>query len=140
VASRYLLDTNVLSEPKAQKPKRAVLERLRKHASVVATAAPCIHELLFGAERLPASARRRAYDVFVQEWVEAIPILPYDLDAARWHARERARLAGLGKTPAFVDGQIAAIAATQNLCLVTRNVRDFRSFQGLRLENWFVNA
>ncbi len=40
----------------------------------------------------------------------------------------------MGKTPAFVDGQIAAIAYTNQLILVTNNVSDF---QGLQIENWF---
>jgi len=33
----------------------------------------------------------------------------YNEDAAKWHACERARLQSIGKTPPFVDGQIAAI-------------------------------
>jgi tRNA(fMet)-specific endonuclease VapC len=33
-----------------------------------------------------------------------MPILPYDEQAAEWHAAERARLAGIGKTPPFADG------------------------------------
>ena len=64
-------------------------------------------------------------------------ILPYDEAAATWHARERARLLGLGRPQPYPDSQIAAIAATRNLTLVTRNTRDFECFDGLRLENWF---
>ena len=44
----------------------------------------------------------------------------------------------LGKTPAFVDGQIASIAMSNNLVLVTNNVSDFQFFAGLEVENWFV--
>jgi predicted nucleic acid-binding protein len=43
------------------------------------------------------------------------------LAAAEWHAAERARLAALGKTPPFVDGQITAIAYANSLTLVTLN-------------------
>ena len=64
-------------------------------------------------------------------------VLPYDNAAAEWHARERARLEKRGERPSFVDGQIAAIAVTQSLVLVTRNVRDFDRFEDLELENWF---
>ncbi len=53
-----------------------------------------------------------------------IPLLPYDETAATWHAEERTRLVTAGKTPAFVDGQIAAIAYTNNLTLVTNNTSD----------------
>ena len=47
-------------------------------------------------------------------------------------------LTGIGKTPTFVDGQIAAVAAVNNLTLVTANVADYTDFEGLRIENWLV--
>ena len=69
----------------------------------------------------------------------AFPILPYEESAAQWHARERARLESIGRTAGFADGQIASIAVTTNLILVTRNLKDFDGFEGLHLENWFVD-
>lgn len=63
-------------------------------------------------------------------------ILPYDEQAAEWHARERARLSSQGRMPPFVDGQIAAIAKIHGLTLVTRNIQDFELFSDLVLENW----
>ncbi|MGH8614914.1 MAG: VapC toxin family PIN domain ribonuclease [Gammaproteobacteria bacterium] len=86
------------------------------------------------------SSKRRAQ---IQEYLDtdilgALPIIPYDERAAAWHRRERARLEALGKAPSFTDGQIAAIAAVDQLALVTRNADDFRDFEGLRLENWFA--
>jgi tRNA(fMet)-specific endonuclease VapC len=65
-----------------------------------------------------------------------LAVLPYDTAAAAWHATERARLEALGRSPPFVDGQIAAIARVRGLTLVTRNVRDFSRFDGLVVENW----
>lgn len=65
-----------------------------------------------------------------------MPVLPYDLAAATWLASERARLVTQGQTPAYADGQIAAIAFVNNLILVTNNVSDFANFQNLQLENW----
>lgn len=63
-------------------------------------------------------------------------ILAYTATAAEWHARERARLAALGRTPPFIDGQIAAVARVNRLILVTRNVSDFHGFEGLAIEDW----
>jgi tRNA(fMet)-specific endonuclease VapC len=63
-------------------------------------------------------------------------VLPYDEKSAEWHAVERARLIAEGRTPAFVDGQIAAVAATQGLTLVTLNRADYRNYRGLDLEDW----
>lgn len=65
-----------------------------------------------------------------------MPILPYDERAAHWHAVERARLVAAGRTPPFVDGQIAAIAVVNDLVLVTANVADYEPFAGLTVENW----
>lgn len=64
-------------------------------------------------------------------------VLPDDRQAALWHGEQRARLESKGVRPAFADGQIAAIAATQELVLVTRNTRDFAAFEGLQVVNWF---
>lgn len=81
--------------------------------------------------------RRGALEAYVHDVVrESFPILPYDELAADWHARERARLEGLGRPTPFVDGQIAAIAQVNNLVLVTANTSDFTPFKGLTVENW----
>ena len=40
----------------------------------------------------------------------------------------------MGRTPAFVDGQIAAVAAVNDLTVVTLNPRQFRPFQSLAVE------
>ena len=108
---RYLLDTNVVSEPLRPRPNSKLLARLQQHPAELAIAAPIWHELWFGCDRLPVSAKRNAIETYLNEVVAVtMPVLAYDERAAEWHARERARLVSAGKTPAFVDGQIAAIA------------------------------
>ena len=133
---KFLVDTNTLSEPAKPAPDRHVLTKLMLHAERIVTASLCVHELMFGAERLPAGARRREYEQFVADLVHSLTVLPYDVGAAAWHAKERARLARQGRTPPFVDGQIAAIATTNDLVLVTKNTADFRHFKEVRVENW----
>ncbi len=134
---RYLLDTNVLSEPMRPAPNPGVMARMLAVGERAATAAPVWHEIEFGRERIPIGRRRRAIDALVDQLGEVLTILPYDAAAASWHGRERARLVAAGKTPPFVDGQIAAVAAVHGLVLVTRNVRDFSSFSNIRVESWF---
>ena len=133
----YLLDTNVLSEPMRPAPDQAVLKRLLEVGDTAATGAPAWHEIEYGRSLLPAGRHRRAIDALVDRLDGVLVVLPYDNAAARWHARERARLVKKGKTPSFVDGQLAAIAVVNGLILVTRNVRDFASFADLRVESWF---
>jgi tRNA(fMet)-specific endonuclease VapC len=95
------------------------------------------HELQFGCARLPKSRRRSAIERYLEEVVLAsFPILDYGHAAAQWHAHERARLEAAGKTPPFIDGQIAAIASVNDLMLVTANKADFRGFKGLRVQSW----
>lgn len=134
---RFLLDTNVVSEPLRPSPNDKLVTRLQQHQAELAIAAPVWHELWFGLHRLPVSAKRSAIETYLNEVVAVtMPVLAYDERAAEWHARERARLASAGKTPAFVDGQIAAIAVTHGLALVTLNKVDYQDFDDLAIENW----
>jgi tRNA(fMet)-specific endonuclease VapC len=93
---------------------------------------------LFGINRIPPSPKRQILETYLNNLtVNGIPILPYTQEAGKWFATERSRLTHLGLTPAYADGQIAAIAYVNNLILVTRNVSDFFHFNELHLENWF---
>lgn len=137
MSTRFLLDTNIVSEPLRPRPKTKLLEQLQRHRSEVAIAAIVWHELWFGCMRLPLSAKRNAIETYLNEVVAAtMPILPYDERAAEWHAEERARLVAAGKTPTFIDGQIAATAHTNELTLVTLNVSDYHAFGDLSVTNW----
>jgi tRNA(fMet)-specific endonuclease VapC len=134
---RYLLDTNVVSQPVAKTPAPNVLRKLRSLGDQCAIGAPVWHELQYGCRRLPAGKRRETLEDYLADVVQtSFPILPYDDAAAKRHATERARLEDIGMTVPFVDGQIAAIALTNDLVLVTSNVRDFSAFNGLTVENW----
>ena len=136
----YLLDTNILSEVTRSVPNPTVLARLQAHAEQIAIATVTWHELWFGLLKLPVSRKRDVIEGFLLETAQKMPILPYERTAAEWFAHERARLTQIGRPPAYSDGQIAAITATHNLILVTRNTADFAHFAGLRMENWFEIA
>jgi|SRR6056297_265869 len=133
----YLLDTNVLSEPLKIQPDCMVMERLKEHQDHIVTATVILHELYFGCYQLPSSRKKETIKTYINEVVTAnLPLYPYNEDAAEWHARERARLQSTGRTPPFVDGQIAAIAFINDLILVTRNTSDFQLFSDLQIQNW----
>jgi tRNA(fMet)-specific endonuclease VapC len=145
---RYLLDTNVISEPAKRSPSEAVLSRLRERGGEVVLPAVAWHELIYGVRRMDEGRRRDYLLAYLQEVVRpSMPIVPCDAAAARWHGRARAELERQGRPTAFADGQIAGIAATENLTLVTRNTADLEPFAsrsktategvGIRLENWF---
>lgn len=134
---KYLLDTNILSEAVKTKPDKHVMIMLERHQAEIVTASPVWHELQYGCYRLPISRKREVIESYLEDIIrQNMIILPYDERAAKWHAEERARLTGLGKTPSYVDGQIAAIAKVNGLVLVTRNIADFDMFSDLKVKNW----
>ena len=135
---RFLLDTNLLSEATRPRPVAEVLRRLEREQEECATAAPVAHELRYGLRRLPAGRRRQQLTEAVEGALARLPVLPYDDEAARWHADQRARLETAGQVRPHVDGQIAAVAATVGLVLVTRNLKDFGSYVGLQVESWWT--
>lgn len=135
--TRFLLDTSTISAVVWKVPDPGVLARLTEHGGECATCAPVWHELQFGVRRLPRGRRRTALEGFLEEVVRAtLPIFPYDERAAEWHGEERARLERSGRKAPFVDGQIAAIAVTCGIPLITATPADFKSFKGLVVENW----
>jgi tRNA(fMet)-specific endonuclease VapC len=137
VTLKFLLDTSIVSAPLMKEPNKRVAKRLDQHGEHCALAAPVWHELVYGVSRLPDGKRRSALQEYLNNVIRrAFPILPYDDAAADWHGRERARLEDDGRTPPFVDGQIAAIARTQGLTLVTANTKDFQWFADLQTTDW----
>lgn len=135
---KYLIDTNILSELSRPKPNPSVVEKFQINLSTIAISSITWHEALFGCYRLPVSRKRQDTENYLLGTIfPTILLLDYDAKAANWHATERARLSEIGLTPAFADGQIAAVASTNQLILVTRNLKDFINFRDLTIENWF---
>lgn len=135
---RYLLDTDILSEPLVARPNPRVLEKLQAHSRALVLSAVTWQELLYGLFLLPPGARRAQIEDYLFRRIRpTLPILALDERAAQWQAEQRARLRQAGKSPAYPDSEIAAIAAVNDCILITRNLSDFRDFEGLRRENWF---
>lgn len=136
---KYLLDTNILSELVRPRPDAGVLARVRAVEAECVTSSTVYLELWTGVEMLGDTERAR----FLREGYRSmfapggLRVLPFDTEAADWLARESVRLRRSGLPRPMLDSQIAAVAASQGLTLVTRNRADFDVFEGLRLENWF---
>jgi tRNA(fMet)-specific endonuclease VapC len=135
---KYLLDTNILSEPVVARPNPFVLDRIKASGTSLAISSVTWQEVLYGMFLLPAGKRRDQIEDYLFQCIRpALPIIGFEERAARWQAEQRASLRQAGKFPSYPDSQIAAIAAVNELVLVTRNVDDFADFQGLQVENWF---
>jgi predicted nucleic acid-binding protein len=122
---RYLLDTNVISEPGRPRPSGAVLDWLgRVRPADTAVSVMTIGELRKGAEQLRARDVERA--VALDEWIaETVTdfgdrVLAVDVAIAQAWGRLEA------KTPRpRIHGLIAATALVHGLSVATRNTRDF---------------
>lgn len=133
-----LLDTNVLSELLRKQPDAAVLAWFaRQPADALHVSAVTQAEMLLGARLLPAGKRRaqleQALDAMFSEDFGA-RVLPFDGAAAIAYAPIVALRRAAGRPISQFDAQIAAIAASRDLCLATRNTTDFEGC-GLTLVN-----
>lgn len=134
----FLVDTNTFCEAARPEPNRRVLSRLIARQFDWATSATAWEEFIAGVAALPRSARRSKLEAYHESLIDGgLSVLPFDRAAAEWMGAERARLRKRGVTPAYRDAQIAAVAATHKLIVVTRNVDDFTRFAGVRVQNWF---
>ncbi len=134
---RFLLDTNVVSETMRLSPNRKLLQKLAQHEGHYGISAVTWQELAYGVRRLPEGARKRALQARLLDLPDVLPpILPFTVEAADWLATEMARLEAKGKVITCEDGQIAAIAWTENAALVTVNTKDFAGFRDLRVVDW----
>ena len=130
--SRFLLDTNVVSEMTRESPEPKVLAFLNR-APRPKLSAIVVHELQVGIQMMPTGQRKDRLQTAVSTLLNAFDnrILPVDRAAAEWAARVRAELIRSGHTPSLPDVLIAGTAAAHNLAVVTRNVR---GFAGLGIE------
>ena len=124
-----LLDTNVVSELLRPSPDRAVEMWVGKRpATDLYFSAVGEAELRYGIAILPPGRRRDALalaiEAILREDLDG-RILPFDRAAAREYADIAAARRSAGRPIAPTDCQIAAIARSRAMAVVTRNVRDF---------------
>ena len=92
-------------------------------------------ELFYGAFRSNHPQRTlERQQAFFSQFVS----LPLQDEDAFLAGRIRAQLAKAGTPIGSYDLQIAAIALTNDLTLVTHNTREFERVEGLQIEDWEV--
>ncbi len=134
----YLLDLAVLAELTRPAGNRQVLTRFRQHETVSAIAAATAYALVRGVETLPEGPRRNQLAAFAHELLgSGLPVLPFDREAAIWLAREMPRRERQGRPWTRTEGEQAAIAAVNEMVLVTRTPGLYAGASGVRTEDWF---
>jgi len=137
-----LLDTTVfieleravrrLNPASAMTAVSARLEEQVGPAEEVGIAAITASELLHGVHRATPGHRARR-EAFVEAVLAAFPPVPFDLLAARAHARLWAELASAGLGVGAHDRLVAATAITSGWRVGTANVRHFERITGLEV-------
>lgn len=108
----------------------ATLERCLRADQEAAVSAITASELLHGVHRATPEHRPRR-EAFVEAILEAIPVMEFDLLAARAHARLWADLVGQGIDVGAHDRIVAATAISLGWQVATANTRHFERIGGL---------
>lgn len=127
----YLLDTNIcIHYFKSQFRLKEKLEQVGY--SKVAISEITYAELIYGAEKSDNFPKNMHV---LQEFISKIPILPI-FNAIEIYGKEKARLKTKGTIISDLDLFIGATAIFFDLILVTRNVREFKRLENIKIENW----
>jgi toxin FitB len=137
-----LLDTNVVSEAMKPEPAPAVRTWLDEQAAeTLYLSTVTIAELMFGIGALAKGRRKDKLTVALDGVLElfADRILPFDTSAARRYAELAVRARATGKGFPTPDGYIAAIAASHDFAVASRDTSAFTA-AGLTVVNPWTAA
>ena len=128
-----VLDTNVLilSERRAVGGGLAIDFSPWASYGNVFISAMTASELLIGVHRAQGEGRRIKRAAFVESLFASLPILDFNLEAARIHAQLKADLLARGETLGPNDLVIAATTLANGHSLLTTDVDDFVRVPGL---------
>ena len=135
----FLIDTSVLSELMRAQPDLQVMKWFDMHGDAACfTSSITKAEIFLGIALLPeGTCRNRFTDaaekMFSTDFSERC--LPFDNLSAINYAILVSQRLRIGKPVSTEDAQIAAIAVTNNLVLVTRDTKNFIEIDGLTLMN-----
>ena len=130
---KYLIDTNICIYIMNKRPV-AVIEKFKKfEIGEIGISTITVSELQYGAAK---STYRKKNEVRLEEFLAPLGILSYDQTAARVYGDIRFQLEKHGKPIGPLDLLIAAHAVSQNLVLVTNNIKEFDRIKKLKVENW----
>jgi predicted nucleic acid-binding protein len=102
----------------------------------VAISAVSASELLHGIHRLKGGIKQARAERFVERLLDTLPVVPFDLEVARVHARLGAELAAKGAGVGAHDLIIASTAVALDFDVATREVRSYPRIAGLTLRRW----
>lgn len=142
----YLLDTNIISELAKPNPNQKLVELINEKKSLCAICSTTWNELIYGLYNYPEGKKKKYLFEFITDYVQSnFPIIDLDNHAAWILGDLRSRLKSIGrnsdKITGYADIELAAVAVSNQMILVTRNVKHFEPIQKVNsvfyYENWF---
>jgi tRNA(fMet)-specific endonuclease VapC len=130
---KYLLDTSVCVELIRGRAARLVKRMAQQPSSHFALSVITVAELQFGAEKSSRPAHQRQS---LEKFLLPLTLLDFDYDATVAYGKVRTQLQAAGTPIGALDMLIAAHALSQNLVLLTRNLKEFKRVPGLKAEDW----
>ena len=131
--TRYMLDTNTISDLIRNPQGRAAKRIARAGEDNICTSIIVAAELRYGCAKKSGSKRLlRA----VEDLLSEINVLPFDVPADAEYGDIRSQLEAAGKPIGSNDLLIAAHACAVGATIVTANVEEFGRVRGLKVENW----
>ena len=125
----YLVDTNVLSEPRQKRPEPKVVNWLAANESRLYTSVLVSGEIRYGIELLPLNSAKRAA---LAAWYERLlsimagRILSVNARVAQEWARLQAEVYAKNLILPAIDSLLAATARRYQLTIATDNLSDFK--------------
>ncbi|HEV8037442.1 MAG TPA: type II toxin-antitoxin system VapC family toxin [Bryobacteraceae bacterium] len=130
-----LIDSSILIA--AERGSLDMARLLKESGDIgLAISAVTAAELLHGVHRASTKHQKALREAFIERLLELWPALPFDLTAARMHARLWAGLSAKGVSIGSHDLMIAATALANGLALATRDKRSFLKVPGLKVLHW----
>ncbi len=130
---RYLLDTDICIYLIKNRPPD-LFDRFRQHSpGDVAISIITLFELQYGVEK--SRYRQKSEDALIK-FLKPLNIVDLDHASALAAASIRAQLEKKGTPIGPYDLLIAGIALSNDMILVTHNLKEFQRVSGLQLENW----
>ena len=130
--TRYLLDTNVISDLIKNPQGRAARRIGKAGEDTICTSIIVAAELRYGCAKSGSLRLRKA----VNDLLDEMNVLAFDAPADVRYGEIRAELEVSGKLIGSNDLLIAAHASAIGATVVTANVNEFRRVPGLKVENW----
>jgi tRNA(fMet)-specific endonuclease VapC len=130
--TRYLLDTNILSDLVRNPQGRIAGQIARVGEGAICTSIIVAAELRFGA----AKRGSERLTLQLERILAALDVQPFDAPADTAYAELRVQLEAAGLPIGGNDMLIAAHALATACIMVTDNEREFARVAGLQVENW----